>query len=276
MRTVLATLFFGFFISSSCPAQSDLDHMQSGFDLLRIAPQLRSSSSFLGISVSDVDSDRAKIASLNEERGVEVVRVEENSPADAAGIKSGDILLTYNGENILGAQQFVRFVSETPRGRKVKIQLWRERKARIVVATTGAPKIPEFAIPANLAKLNMRPSWTSDFTLADIPNPVLVWKDQMLGLNFEPLNPQLAQYFGVKGGLLVRSVDPGSVAEKAGIKAGDVICAAGNQPLLSSRDLSAYLRSHHEANQSIPVTVTRVHKQITLNISPAPFPELPR
>ncbi len=269
MRSLLATFFFGLFISSSCPAQSDSDHMQPGFDLLRIAPQLRSSSSFLGVGIVDLDADRAKKASLSEERGVEVIRVEENSPADAAGIRLGDILLTYNGENILGAQQFVRLVSETPRGRKVKIQLWRERKQEIVTATTGAPRSPEFPVPSNFTKLDLPPEWANNFRVADIPNPVLVWKNQMLGLSFEPLSPQLAQYFGVKGGLLVRAVDPASAGEKAGIRAGDVISALGNQPVLSSHDLSAYLRSHRETNRSLAVTVMRDHKQLSMNINTA-------
>jgi len=273
MRILPVSFLLGLWISVCCPAQSNADHVQSGLDLLQIAPQLRSASGFLGIAIIDLDSDRARKASLSEERGVEVIRVEENSPADAAGIKQGDILLAYNGENILGAQQFVRLVSETPRGRKVKIQLWRERKTQTVLATIEAPRMRDFSVPANFTKFDMPREWANSIRMADIPNPVLVWKNQMLGLDFEPLTPQLAQYFGVKGGLLVRSVDPGSASDKAGIKAGDIISAAGGQPLLSSHDLNTYFRSHHDANQSLAVTVMRDHKQLTMNVSSSLAPD---
>src|SRR5881628_1749587 len=75
--------------------------------------------SFLGVAVTDIDPDRVSRLKMKEERGIEVTHVAEASPADKAGIQPGDVLLTYNGENILGIQQFVRLVQETPIGRKV-------------------------------------------------------------------------------------------------------------------------------------------------------------
>ena len=62
------------------------------------------------MSLAEIDADRAKTLKLDEPRGVEVARVEEGSPAEKAGIKPGDVLLSYNGENILGAQQLGRLV----------------------------------------------------------------------------------------------------------------------------------------------------------------------
>src|SRR6476619_3768869 len=69
--------------------------------------------SFLGVAVTDLDPDRVSRLKLKEERGIEVTHVAESSPADKAGIEPGDVLLTYNGENILGSQQFVRLVQDT-------------------------------------------------------------------------------------------------------------------------------------------------------------------
>ena len=95
------------------------------------------SGSHLGVHLRDIDADRAKVINLGESRGVEVVGVEDGSPAEQAGIKTGDVLLAYNGENILGAQQLGRLVSETPRGRKIKIEYWREGK----VSTSLRPQL---------------------------------------------------------------------------------------------------------------------------------------
>ena len=75
--------------------------------------------SFLGIGVQEIDTERAKALNLREERGVEVTRVEDDSPAAKGGIKMGDVVLEYNGERVEGVEQFMRMVRETPPGRDV-------------------------------------------------------------------------------------------------------------------------------------------------------------
>src|SRR5438270_1714872 len=128
-------------------AQSDL------FPHAQTANQVRNQISYLGVNLVDVDADRIARLKLSEERGVEVVYVEEGSPANNAGVKRGDVLLSYNGENVLGTQQFIRLVRETPPGRKVRMQLWRDGKAQTVLATIGVlpSRIP--VIPANQMNL---------------------------------------------------------------------------------------------------------------------------
>ena len=68
--------------------------------------------SFLGVGLKEIDSDRAKELKLREESGVEITRVEENSPAAKAGLKVGDAVLQYNGQRVEGIEQF-RFVAVT-------------------------------------------------------------------------------------------------------------------------------------------------------------------
>ena len=259
MRPLVLLAFFG--ITTAASAQFD-PAAAAG-----IVTQLRSPASYLGIRIVDIDPDRAKKANLGDERGVEVAAVENPSPAATAGIKSGDILLSYNGENILGAQQFIRLVGETPQGRKVKIQLWRDGKVQTVGVTTAAPPIREFPVPANFTRFDI-PEFRN-FALMDVPDPVLVWRNQVLGMECEPLSPQLAQYFGVKSGVLVRSVQRGSPAEVAGLKAGDVISAIGGRPLSTARDVGSYFRSHHSGSEATSLTVTRDHKQLSLNVNPS-------
>src|SRR5438270_11103700 len=124
-------------------AQSDL------FPHSQTANQVRNQISYLGVNLVDVDADRIGRLKLSEERGAEVVYVEVGSPADNAGIKPSDVLLGYNGENVLGTQQFIRLVRETPPGRKVKIQLWRDGKAQTVLATIGVLPSRTSAISGN-------------------------------------------------------------------------------------------------------------------------------
>ena len=80
---------------------------------------------FLGIGLVNVDADRASVLKLGDQGGAEVVAVEEGSPADRYGIQIGDVLLRFNGETVLGVQQLGRLVRETPPGRKVKLEYWR-------------------------------------------------------------------------------------------------------------------------------------------------------
>ena len=233
-----------------------------------IFAQMRPAMSYLGVRIVDVDAERAKRANLSEEKGVQVAAVEDDSPAAVAGIKPGDILISYDGENILGIQQFIRLVGETPQRRKVKIQVWREGKIQTVVATTGAPPARDYGFSGNRVDFpDMRA-----LAFADVPDPVVVWHNQMLGMECEPLSAQLAQYFGVKGGVLVRSVQPGSPAESAGLRAGDVISAIAGQRLMNPQDVGSCLRSH-ATGDVIPLSVTRDRKTITLNVKPGAIRE---
>jgi serine protease Do len=217
-----------------------------------------------------MDADRAKTLKLGEPRGVEVKRVEEGSPAEKAGIKPGDVLLTYNGENILGAQQLGRLVAETPEGRKIRIQLWRDGKAQTLAVIIEARRTPAFDVPKTFTRFDM-PDIRS-FSMPDIPSPVLMWKISAFGIECEPVDSQLAEYFGVKHGLLVRSVAKGSPAEKAGLKAGDVLTSIGDRPVATPHDVIGFLRMQRQSNTPVPVVVMRDHKQLTLNVGPLDYP----
>jgi serine protease Do len=220
--------------------------------------------SFLGVAVTDIDPDRVGRLKLKEERGIEVTHVAEGSPADKAGIAPGDVLLSYNGENILSSQQFVRLVQETPVGRKVKIQLWRNDKTESVIAAIGSAPAKPFGIPTNFANFSMPPMRYSP--MMDIPTPILVWRNMVLGAELEELDKPMAGYFGVKGGMLVRSVDSGSPAAKAGLKVGDVITGIGSNTVKTARDLSSYFRSQRAVDQPTTIVATRDHKEVTVAI----------
>jgi serine protease Do len=254
---------------SRVQAQSDLDQENELGQLrakaLDLAAQLRPSGSYLGVRLLEIDANRAEALKLPEERGVEVGSVEEGSPAGKAGIKNGDVLLTYNGENVLGVQQFIRLVQETPQGRKVKIQLWRDAKTQTLTVTTGAPK-SRYELPPGFGDFPFPD--TGALTGTEFPKPLVVWQNSLLGVECEPLDYQLAQYFGVRRGTLVRSVAKGSAAEKAGVKAGDVLIAIGDRPVASPHDMSSYIRSEHQSGKPIALSLVRDRKSITVNVLP--------
>lgn len=230
---------------------------------LGIATQLQSAKSHLGVGLRDIDPDRAKELNMEDARGAEVVHVVEGSPAERAGLKPGDVLLTYNGENILGALQLGRLVAETPAGRKVKIQYWRNGKVQSTAVITDAPRGAGLNFPPGFPVAPDLGNWVTD-----VPSPMLVWKNAVLGIECEPVDSQLAKYFGVKDGVLVRSVDKESAGYKAGLRAGDVITAIGDHRVSEPRDVISYMRLQHQPGKPIPVVLTREHNQLSLVVLP--------
>jgi serine protease Do len=102
--------------------------------------------------------------------------------------------------------------------------------------------------------------------IPDIPRAFTSWRSSMLGIEAETLDGQLAQYFGVKEGVLVRSVGKDSAAEKAGLKAGDVIVKVEGTEVSSPRELSSQMRAHRN-RQTLPLTVMRERRETTVTVS---------
>ena len=105
------------------------------------------------------------------------------------------------------------------------------------------------------------------FTMPYVPKIIMVWDTPSIGIECEPVDTQLAQFFGVSQGVLVRSVGKGSPAEKAGFKAGDVLTSAGSHPVKTTDDFRRVLRS---STKQVPVAVMREHKKLTLTLAPLP------
>jgi serine protease Do len=218
--------------------------------------------SFLGVNVSEIDSERAKALKLKEERGVEITKVEEESPADKAGLKHGDVVLEYNGNRVEGTEQFIRMVRETPVGRQAKLLISREGATQALTATIGSRRrgimepgvvaIPRVEIP--------------EIRIPDVPRAFMSWRSSTLGIEAESVESQLAEYFGVKQGVLVRSVQKDSPAQKAGLRAGDVIVRVNSELVATPREISSVIRSM-EAKRSFPVTITRERKEATVTVT---------
>lgn len=226
--------------------------------------------SFLGVGVRDIDSERARALKLREERGVEITMVEEGSPAAKAGLKNEDVVLGFNGQNVDGAEQFMRLVRETPAGREVKLVVSRNGAAQTIPVTIASRKGRMFRDGENW-QFNMPPVdipaiHIPEIRIPDIPRPFFSMRNSALGIEAEQLNPELAQYFGVKSGVLVRSVIKGSSAEKAGIRAGDVITKVNGRSVSAPGEISGELHSA-AANKQVSLAVTREHRELAVPVS---------
>jgi serine protease Do len=228
-----------------------------------------SGSSYLGIGAQDIDAERAKALKLAEVRGAEIKNVIEESPAAKAGFKEGDVVLEYNGQKVEGIEQLTRMVGETPAGRQVKVLVSRNGSTLTLTPTleTGRQmsmgggswtmpemRIPEFTIPP------MPPM--------EIPRFQMNYQSPMLGITGESLaqQEQFAEFLGVKDGVLVKSVVKDSAAEKAGIKAGDVIVKVDDSKVGSTREITSVLRSVR-SKKTVVVTVVRNKKEMPITVT---------
>jgi len=254
-------------------------------------------SGFLGVGVADVDEARAKELGLHEDYGVEVNSVVKDSAAAKAGVKKGDVVLEYNGTKVESTTQFIRMVRETRPGRQVSLKVSREghtmtlsgqmekRQPQVYkwsshngqslygVTPPEPPDTPEPPDADSDSHMFYYNEGDNDDDVAitipdmnihipDIPTPRMSWRAPRLGVETEGLGPQLAEFFGVKDGVLVRSVIKDSAAEKAGLKAGDIIVKIGGQDVTRPGDISTVLQSGEA--QDLPIVVVRNRHELTV------------
>lgn len=228
-------------------------------------------SSYMGIGVVDITSERAKTLNLKEERGVEVTSMIEDGPAAKAGIKESDVVLEYNGQAVQGIEQFQRLVRETPPGRQVKVLVWRNGGTQTLTATVGERKgtvITNDDGSWNFSMPPMPPVPPMPAFNMDMPRFHMAFQNPMLGIDGESLESQeqLAEFFGVKEGVLVKAVRRNSAAEKAGIKAGDVIVKVDDSKVNSSSEITRTLRGLR-SKKSFTVMVVRNKKEVPLTVT---------
>jgi serine protease Do len=219
--------------------------------------------SYLGIGVADITAERAKALNLKEERGAEVTNVAKDSPASKAGIKESDVVLEYDGAAVHGIEQLTRLVRETPVGRQVKIAVWRNGAAQTLTATIEARRGTVIRSDGfDLAVPFLRPPQI------EIPQFQMTWQNPVLGIEGESLRSQeqLADFFGVKEGVLVKLVRKNSAAEKAGIKAGDVVVKLDDSTVATPQEITRALRALG-SKRTFTVTVVRNKKEIPLTVT---------
>jgi C-terminal processing protease CtpA/Prc len=242
-------------------------------------------SGWLGVEIQEVTSDRAKNPKLPGERGVLVERVVSDGPAAKAGLKDNDVVTEINGQRVEGTMQFRRMIHEIPAGRSVQLTVWRDGRAQTLNVTLGK------AEDRHSAWMKAAPG-TFAFRVPDIPDtieipnlPQMDWGGMFspgmrpgLGIDAEDLNGQLGAFFGAPDGegVLVREVNPGSPAEKAGLKAGDVITKIEGERIRSIGDLHEKLAAKRE-DKTVKLGILRNRSEMSLTVElPPPAPKAKR
>lgn len=174
---------------------------------------------FLGVAIQDLTADLAKEFNLKDAKGALVGEVTENSPAEAAGIKSGDVIIEFNGKPVADSRQLKLAVGSTPPGSKVDVRLLRDGKEKTVKVTLK--QLDDKQVAAG--KSRNRPD-----------------TDEVLkGVAVSDLNPAMRRQFNLPPnlrGALITEVDPDSASALAGLQPGMVIQEINHQPVANAED----------------------------------------
>jgi serine protease Do len=216
-------------------------------------------SGWLGVTIGEVTAEKVKELKLAAERGVLVTDVEADSPAAKAGLKANDVITEFNGIRVEGSAQFRRLVRETPPGRSVQLTVWREGRSQTLSAQLSSPR----------ARLEARVrTIPHDFTFS-LPRieTYITSARPILGVSTEDVSGQLGNYFGAPGGegVLIREVNAGSPAEKAGLKAGDVIIKVAGERVRNSSELREKLRVKRD-QKTVAIGIIRKGAEMSFNV----------
>ncbi|MFA5089534.1 MAG: Do family serine endopeptidase [Candidatus Omnitrophota bacterium] len=172
---------------------------------------------WLGITVQDLTPEMSKYFDLAEKEGILIAKTLENSPAQKAGMKEGDIIRKFDNKNIRSTKELVATVSKTEIGRRVTVELIRDKKPLKLDVEIGER-------PQDLEKTSQAEAVSADN-----------WR----GIEADDISPQIARRFRIedKQGVVVVNVEPDSPADLAGLNTGDVILEIDKHPV---KNMAAY------------------------------------
>jgi serine protease Do len=169
---------------------------------------------WLGVSIQDVDKNLADSFGLQRPRGALIAEVSDESPAGKAGLRTGDVIVTFDGKDIPTSADLPHVVGLIAPGTSVPVEIVRNKKRKTVKVEVGG-------LDAN-----------DSYTLA--AGSVDEGRGGRLGVVVEDVSAENLERFGINGGVVVREVIPGSVAAEAGIRVGDVITLLDTTPIKSA------------------------------------------
>jgi len=259
---------------------------------------------YLGVLLENVDAEDAKELNLKEERGALVEKVMEDSPAEKAGLKKDDVILSMNGQPVESSAQLKRMIGESVPGRTARFLVIRDGKEQTLTAALGGQK----GASCKLKKMEWEPreedlerfeirlrdkddelhlklkelkelektkelemlEHLDELENLEVLEPevdgqirVFIGGRARLGVKLDSLTDQLGGYFGVKDGdgALITEVMKDTPAEKAGLKAGDIILSVDGEKIEDAGDVREILA---DKEGPVELTVLRDRKEIKI------------
>jgi serine protease Do len=193
---------------------------------------------WLGVQIQGVTPDIAAAVGLDKPAGAIVSEVMPDSPAAKAGLKAGDVILTFGGKAVDRLHDLPRLVAAAPVGGKAEVTLWRDHATQTV--TVEVAKLADDQVAANDNQPEAPAAPASDAV-------------ETLGLTLASLTPDLRQQFGIAdtiNGVVVTSVADDGPAAKRGLQPGDVIEQVGSDPVATPQQVANLAKAAHAENRN--------------------------
>jgi serine protease Do len=178
---------------------------------------------WIGVQLEDVDEEKAEYFGLDKPKGVQVGEVLKDSPALKAGLKRDDIILKLNDQDVTSRDQLIAWVGRQAPDTRISMTIWRDKALKILSLTLAERPAEEEAASEEQGATGQ----------AD-----------KLGLEVRELTSQLAREYGYEGqsGVVIASVDPNSVADRKGLREGDLVLSVNDITTTSVREFRSAVR----------------------------------
>ena len=228
------------------------------------------STAYLGVMVDSVPPEKVASLHLKDGNGAVITGVDQDGPACRAGLKTGDVVIAFNGKPVEGSEQFADLIHSSAPGSTVAMTVVSDGQSKEMKVTLGdwkkmagmpKPPVPPGGMAFAAPRMPLPP-----VAYPDIEVPSFTSISARHGIVVEPLSPQLGEFFGVpkNNGVLVRSVDKGSPGGVAGLKAGDVIVRVNNETIHDMADWRRALKAH---NGKVTIAIVRDKKEQTVEVN---------
>lgn len=199
---------------------------------------------WLGVSIQDVTEDIAESIGLENTNGALVTNVPEG-PSSEAGIVAGDVILTFDGQDVEDTRGLVRTVGNTPVGKAVRVVIFRDGSTQTLKVTLGRRETAEAIATATPAPEDAEPE---------------VVEQELMGLTLSEVTDELREQLELgqtASGLVIVDIDETSQAFEKGLRAGDFITEAGQQKLSEIGDLNDRIEDAKEAGRKSLLLLVR-------------------
>ena len=200
---------------------------------------------WLGVSIQDVDRNLADSFGLDRPRGALIAQAGKGSPAEDAGLKSGDIIVSFDGHDIETSADLPHIVGLITPGTSVEAVIMRDGKELTLEVEVGAL--------AAGAVARVETEAASDGTV------------RLLGMRIAPVEAELLSDLGLSGGVWVVGVKAGSPADESGVEEGDILTRLGSRPISQIADLDG-VADELVSGTSVPARLIRGRSPLFIGI----------
>jgi serine protease Do len=200
---------------------------------------------WLGVSIQDVDRNLADSFGLDRPRGALIAQVGKGSPAENAGLASGDIIVSFDGHDIETSADLPHIVGLIAPGTSVEAVIMRDGKERSLEVEVGALAADAVA--------RVETEAGADGTV------------RLLGMRIAPVEADLLSDLGISGGAWVVGVKPGSPADESGVEEGDILTRLGSRPISQIADLDG-VADELSPGASVPARLIRGRSPLFIGI----------